>query len=78
MSVWHRFHLSETIKAMAIPDNKRFFIQIRESAGESRNPIEFYRWSLRDAQEAADEVVQAYYPHECDGPICGGWRKSDG
>lgn len=77
MSAWHRFHLSETIKAMAIPDNKRFFVHIREPAGEHRNPVEFYRWTLRDAQEAADKVVQAYYPHECDGQLCDRWRKSD-
>jgi hypothetical protein len=77
MSAWHRFHLNETIKAIAVPDNKRFFIHIREPPGESRNPIEFYRWTLREAQEAADKIVQAYYPHECDGQICGMWRKSD-
>jgi hypothetical protein len=30
MSHWQRFHLEETIKAMATPDNHRFFIQVRE------------------------------------------------
>lgn len=78
MSHWQRFHLNETLKAMATSDNNRFFVHFREPAGENRNPLEFYRWNLKDAQEAADRVVQAYYPHECDDEICDVWRKSDG
>ena len=77
MSTWYRFHLSETVKAMATSDNHRFFIHVREPPGEHRQPLEFYRWSLKEAQAAADKVVQAYYPHECDAEICGTWRKSD-
>lgn len=77
MSTWHRFHLKDTLKALAISDNNRFFVRLREPPGESRHPLEFYRWNLRDAQEAADRIVQAYYPHECDEQICGLWRKSD-
>jgi hypothetical protein len=77
VSTWHRFHLNETLKALAISDNNRFFVRLREPPGESRHPLEFYRWNLRDAQEAADRVVQAYYPHECDEQICGVWWKSD-
>ena len=77
MSDWHRFHLNESIKAMAISDNRRFFIHIREPFGENRHPVEFYRWRLQEAQEAADKVVQAYYPHECDERSCDVWRKSD-
>jgi hypothetical protein len=77
VSTWHRFHLNETLKALAISDNNRFFVRLREPPGESRHPLEFYRWNLRDAQEAADRVVQAYYPHECDEQICGAWRKTD-
>ena len=74
---WRRFHLDETITAMAIPENPRFLVHVREPPGESRNPIEFYRSNLRDAREAADRLVQLYYPHECDAQLCGGWRKSD-
>ena len=77
MSTWHRFHLNESLKALAISDNNRFFVSLREPPGESRHPLEFYRWNLRDAQEAADRIVQAYYPHECDEQICGAWRKTD-
>ncbi len=77
MSTWHRFHLGETVKAMATSDNHRFFVHVREPPGENRNPLQFYRWGLREAQEAADHVVQAYYPHECDEESCGTWRKSD-
>jgi hypothetical protein len=77
MSTWHRFHLNESVKALAIPDNRRFFVRVREPQGQNRQPLEFYRWNLRDAQEAADRVVQAYYPHECDDEICGVWRKFD-
>jgi hypothetical protein len=77
MSTWHRFHLNETLKALAITDNNRVFVRLREPPGESRHPMEFYRWNLRDAQEAADRVVQAYYPHLCDEEICDVWRKAD-
>jgi len=78
MSYWQRLHLNETIKAMATSDNgRRFFIQLREPPGEHRNPIEFYRWTLTEAQEAADRIVNAYYPHDCDEQICGLWRKLD-
>jgi len=77
MSTWERFHLNDTVKAMATSENHRFFIQIREPPGEHRNPIEFYRWTLKDAQEAADRILHAYYPHECDEQICGSWRRSD-
>jgi len=77
MSTWHRFHLNESVKAMAISDNRRFFVRIREPYGQNRQPLEFYRWNLRDAQEAADRVVQAYYPHDCDNESCDVWRKMD-
>jgi len=77
MSHWQRFHLEETIKAMATPDNHRFFIQVREPPGQHRKPIEFYRWTLKQAQEAADRIVQAYYPHECEENTCGNWKKLD-
>jgi hypothetical protein len=63
MSTWYKFHLEETVKALAFSDNHRFFVQVREPPGQHRHPLEFFRWSLRDAQEAADRVVQAYYPH---------------
>lgn len=75
MSHWQRFHLNDTIKAMAIPDQRRFFVQVREPEGEHRNPIEFYKWKLSEAQEAADHLVQAYYPHDCDTGSCGSWIK---
>ncbi len=79
MSHWQRFHLRQTIKTLTTSDNgRRFFIQVREPPGEHRNPIEFYRWTLREAQEAADRIVQAYYPHVCDEETCGPWRKSGG
>ena len=77
MSHWQRFHLDETIKAMATPVSHRFFIQVREPPGEHRNPIEFYRWTLKEAQDAADRIVQAYYPHQCEGESCGIWKKLD-
>jgi hypothetical protein len=75
MSYWYRFHLNDTLKALATPDKNRFFVQLREPLGENRRPLEFYRWKLSEAQQAADEVVQAYYPHDCDGESCGGWIK---
>ncbi len=78
MSNWRRFHLNGTVKATATSHQRRFFVQIREPRGEHRQPLEFYRWKLSDAQEAADKVVQAYYPHECDTNVCGTWRKSEG
>ena len=76
MSSWHRFHLNESVKAMAISDQRRFFVCVREPEGEQLRPLEFYRWKLSEAQEAADRVVQAYYPHECDLLTCGAWQKS--
>jgi hypothetical protein len=54
MSHWQRFHLDDTVKAIATSDNHRFFIQVREPPGEHRNPIEFFRWTLKEAQDAAD------------------------
>jgi len=77
MSIWRRFHQNETITAMAISDNRRFFARVREPQRENRRPLEFCRWRLQDAQDAADRVVQLYYPHECDEQTCGTWRKSD-
>ena len=75
MNEWHRFHLDETITAMAVPHDHRFLIRMREPVGESRQPIEFYRGTLKEAQRAADRLVQAYYPHDCDEVKCGEWRK---
>ncbi len=77
MSTWRRFHLEETIRALAISENHRFFVQVREPPGETRHPIEFYRWKLAEAKTAADKLVQAYYPHECEIDTCGEWRKLD-
>ncbi len=76
MSHWERLHLNDTLKATATPDNNRFFIRLREPPGESRHPLEFYRWNLKDAQEAADHIVQAYYPHDCEQLACGSWIKA--
>ena len=75
MSTWRRYHLRDTIKALATSENHRFFVQVREPPGNNRNPIEFYRWNLAEAKTAADRLVQAYYPHECDEQTCGGWQK---
>ena len=75
MSIWTRQHLSDTVKAIATSDNHRFFIQVREPPGEHRQPIEFYRWTLREAQNSADRIVNAYYPHDCDEDNCVVWRK---
>ena len=77
MSHWQRLHSGETIKAIATPDSHRFLIQVREPVGEKRNPIKFYRWTLEEAQEAADQIVQEYYPHECEEGNCGTWKKLD-
>ena len=77
MSAWCRFHLDETVKAMAIPENNRFLVHMREPPGGNRYPVDFYRSNLQGAQEAADRLVQEYYPHECDEERCGEWRKYD-
>jgi hypothetical protein len=62
---------------MAVSDSNRFFVKLIEPPGENRGPIEFYRWHLKDAQNAADKLVQAYYPHECSDQGCGYWRRVD-
>jgi hypothetical protein len=77
MGEWLRFHLDETITALAIPEGGRFLVRVREPAEGNRRPIQFYRWNLREAQKAADQLVQAYYPHDCDEQNCGRWRKTD-
>jgi hypothetical protein len=77
MSTWRRFHLQDSIKAFAISENHRFFVQVREPPGGDRHPIEFYRWNLSAAKAAADKLVQAYYPHECNEKTCDTWRKLD-
>lgn len=78
MSQWHCFHLDDTITAMVIPVNSsRFLVRMREPAGGNRQPIEFYRGNLKEAQRAADKLVQAYYPHECDENKCGQWQKTE-
>jgi hypothetical protein len=75
VSVWYRFHLNDTLKATATSDGRRFFVDLNEAPGNNRNPLEFYRWKLTEAQEAADEIVQAYYPHRCELVACDVWRK---
>ena len=77
MSTWRRFHLEDSIKALATSENHRFFVQLREPPGANRQPIEFYRWNLADAKLAADRLVQAYYPHDCSDESCGEWRNLD-
>lgn len=77
MSTWQRLHLNDKLKAWATSDNHRFFVRLREPEGENRQPLEFYRWNLKAAQEAADQIVQAYYPHDCEQILCGVWIKSD-
>jgi len=77
MSTWRRFHLEDTVRALATSENHRFFVQVREPPGGTRQPIEFYRWKLGEAKAAADRLVQAYYPHECEQETCGEWRKLD-
>jgi hypothetical protein len=79
MIQWQCFHLDDTVTAMVIPENsRRFLVRLRESPGGSRNPIEFYRGNLKEAQRAADRLVQAYYPHDCKSDRCGQWERLDG
>jgi hypothetical protein len=77
MSTYRRFHLNETIRAMTTSENSRFFVQVLEPPGEHRHPRECYRWNLKEAQDAADKIVQGYYPHKCDDETCGAWSKLD-
>ncbi|HET8669259.1 MAG TPA: hypothetical protein VFM05_01155 [Candidatus Saccharimonadales bacterium] len=78
MSHWNCFHLDDTITAIVIAESfGRFLVRMREPAGGNRNPIEFYRGNLKEAQRAADRLVQAYYPHECDESRCGQWQQTD-
>jgi hypothetical protein len=77
MSTWKRYHLDETLTALVIPDHQRFFVCLREPPGESRRPVEFYRWKLKEAQEAGDRLVQEYYPHECAESVCGEWKQTE-
>ena len=75
MSEWRCYHLDETLTAMATSDNGRFLVRLREPPGEARHPIEFHRLTLKEALKAADRLVQAYYPHDCQEHGCGEWRK---
>jgi hypothetical protein len=75
MSEWHCTHLHGILTAMAISDRGRFLVRLREPQGENRHPIEFHRWTLREAREAGDRLVQAYYPHDCSEYDCGAWWK---
>jgi len=77
MSTWRRFHLNDTIKALATSENSRFFVRVVEPPDEHRHPRECYRWNLPDAQETADKIVQGYYPHDCSDENCGAWNKLD-
>lgn len=78
MAIWLRQHLDETVTATAAPEGSRFLVHVRgEPAGKGRRPLDSSRWSLKEAQAAADELVQAHYPHECDGRGCGSWHKSE-
>jgi hypothetical protein len=72
---WFLFHLDDSIKAMATYDQHRFFVRVREPIGEARGPIAFYRQTIDEAQESADQVVQEYYPHECSPHECSAWTK---
>jgi hypothetical protein len=67
MSEWHCLHLKDTLTAMAIADRGRFLVRLREPAGENRSPVEFHRWTLKDAK--------AYYPHDCGECGCGEWEE---
>lgn len=75
MSTWRRFHIDETIKAMAVSDSTRFYVFVREPPGANRHPRECYRSDLKTAQETADGIVQSYYPHDCNESDCGIWQK---
>ena len=76
MGIWLRHHLDETVTATAAPEGRRFLVHVREPAEIGRHPVDFFRWNLKDAQVAADRLVQAYYPHECDEQRCGAWQRS--
>ena len=60
MSTWRRFHLEETVKALAVSDQTRFFVCVREPAHENRRPRECYRSNLHEARETADRIVGAH------------------
>ena len=77
MSIWLRHHLDDTVTATAAPEGVRFLVHVREPTEVGRHPIDCYRWTLKDAQAAADRLVQAYYPHECDEHGCGSWRRCE-
>jgi hypothetical protein len=75
MGEWHCLHLDDTLVAIVVSDTRRFLVRLREPEGERRHPLQFHRWTLRDARAAADKLVQAYYPHDCSAHGCGGWEE---
>ena len=75
MGVWHCLHMNERVTAVVTSDRNRLLVFLREPPGESRHPIEFHRWTLKEAMKAADRLVQMYYPHDCSEAECGRWHK---
>jgi hypothetical protein len=75
MSVWHCLHLNETLTVMVLSDRNRLLVCLREPHSESRHPIEFHRWTLKEAMKAGDRLVQMYYPHDCSKSGCGRWHR---
>jgi len=67
--------MDDTLVAFVTADLSRYLVRLKEPEGERRNPVEFYRWTLRDARKAADRLVQAYYPHDCADCSCGEWEE---
>ena len=79
MGTWLRHHLDETVTATASPEGTRLLVRVRGPARLSRRrPLDCFRRSVKGAKAAADELVQAYYPHDCDGARCGPWRRGEG
>ena len=75
MSEWHCLHLEDTLTAIVVSDMNRFHVRLREPQGQRRNSIELYRGNPKEAQRAADRLVQAYYPHDCEECGCGTWAR---
>jgi hypothetical protein len=65
------------VTATAASEGVRFLVHVREPDEMGRRPVDFFRWNLKDAQVAADRLVRAYYPHECDAQTCGSWHRAE-
>jgi hypothetical protein len=75
MDSWKRSHTGIDVLALVIAQKGNYLVSIKEPEGENRFPADYTSDDEEGAKRQADELIQAFYNHNCDQSGCEQWQQ---